>query len=463
MKRPLRRLAMIRLWLIPGMRVKRHVAVAAIGTLILIVGVLTVGLWIFDAQRQVIAEPIEEVLVSDWWRNLGWLMALLVMLLGVILLIVAIGRLNRSLLSNWTSHSKDAALVISQRLTLSRGPRIVAIGGGTGLSNLLRGLRYHTSNVTAVVTVSDDGGSSGRLRTAFNMPAPGDLSDCLAALSDNELEVSRLLQYRFHRGGELEGHTFGNLLITTLTEVEGDFARAIRVLNNLLNLTGSVFPITPEPIALTVRKCSGEVVSGESHVRERPGAIERVMIEPTHPSVTPEVIQRILDADVVVLGPGSLFTSTIPPLLVPAANRALMQTNAKLIYICNIMTEAGETDNFSAFDHVAAIGNHLGRHPEVVLVNHTPVDEQRLQRYLMERAEAVRIDLERFAEHDITVMQLPLLSHGPHAQHDSRLIADTICSLAKDHLRLSLATTRKGTLHDSTRHPGLTHPARPRK
>jgi uncharacterized cofD-like protein len=445
------------------MRVKRHVAVAVIGTLILIIGVLTVGLWLFDAQRQVIAEPIEEVLVSDWWRNWGWALALLVVLLGVTLLIVAIGRLNRSLLSNWTTHSQDAAVVISQRLTLSRGPRIVAIGGGTGLSNLLRGLRQHTSNITAVVTVSDDGGSSGRLRSAFNMPAPGDLSDCLAALSDNELEVSRLLQYRFHRGGELEGHTFGNLLITTLTEVEGDFARAIRVLNNLLNLTGSVFPITPEPISLAVRKRCGELVTGESHVRERPGAIERVMIEPSHPSVTPEVVQRILDADAVVLGPGSLFTSTIPPLLVPAASQTLMKTRARLIYICNIMTEAGETDNFSAFDHVAAIQAHLGRYPEVVLVNHTPVDEQRLQRYLMERAEVVQLDLERFAEHDITVMQLPLLSHGPHAQHDSQLVADTICTLAKDHLHYATEANRRGTHHDSTRHSGFTHPARPRK
>lgn len=456
------RLSSIRLWLIPGMRVKRHVALATAGTLILILGVLAIGLWLFDAQRQVIAEPIEGVLVSGWWRRWGWAVAGLVMLGGVSLLIIAIGRLNRSLLSNWTTHSHDAALIISQRLTLSRGPHVVAIGGGTGLSNLLRGLRQHTSNLTAVVTVSDDGGSSGRLRNAFNMPAPGDLSDCLAALSDNELEVSRLLQYRFHRGGELEGHTFGNLLITTLTEVEGDFARAIRVLNSLLNLTGAVFPITPEPIALSARKRDGRLIHGESQVRAYPGAIERVMIEPSCPSVTPEVVQRIYAADVVVLGPGSLFTSTIPPLLVPAARQALTHTRARLIYVCNIMTEAGETDGFSAFDHVAAIAAHLGRYPEVVLVNHTPVDAARLARYHREGAEVVRLDLERFRAQRITVLQLPLLGGGPHAQHDSQLVASTICQLAKNARHRTTDAAREGS-HDSTGHLGATDAARPSK
>ena len=208
----MRQLSVMRLWLTPGMGVKRHVALAAVGTLLLVLGVVAGALWVLDdigGSRQAISQPIEDLLVGSPWRTYGGWLALVTVLLGMVLAVIAIGRLNRSLLSNWMPQPRDAALVLHRRLSLAKGAKIVAIGGGTGLSNLLRGLRHYSSNLTAVVTVSDDGGSSGRLRSAFDMPAPGDLSDCLAALSDNELEVSRLLQYRFDRGGELSGHTFG--------------------------------------------------------------------------------------------------------------------------------------------------------------------------------------------------------------------------------------------------------------
>jgi hypothetical protein len=235
---------MMRLWLTPGMGVKRHVSLAVVGTLILILGVISAVLWFVRGNRQAFSQFFEDILVGDTWQNYGGWISLFLALLGIMTAVAAVARLNRSLLSNWMSRPREAAIVLHERLTLSKGPRIVAIGGGTGLSNLLRGLRHHTSNITGVVTVSDDGGSSGRLRTAFNMPAPGDLSDCLAALSDNESEVSRLLEYRFERGNELKGHTFGNLMITTLTEVEGDFGKAIQTLNRILNLTGAVYPVT---------------------------------------------------------------------------------------------------------------------------------------------------------------------------------------------------------------------------
>lgn len=419
----LRQLSTMYLWLTPGMGVKRHVALAVAGTLLLIVGVVAGALWALAGNRQALSQPIENVLVSSLWQSFGGWLALLGALLGVTLAVVAIGRLNRSLLSNWMARPRDAAVVLHKRLSLAKGPHIVAIGGGTGLSTLLRGLRHITSNLTAVVTVSDDGGSSGRLRTAFNMPAPGDLSDCLAALSDNELEVSRLLQYRFQRGDELAGHTFGNLFITTLTEVEGDFGRAIRVLNSLLNLTGSVYPVSPEPIALTVVKTSGERVTGESKVRTVGGAIAQAMIEPANPEVTPEVVGSLLNAQLVVLGPGSLFTSTLPPLLVPGVRRALLQTKARIIYICNIMTEAGETDGFSTFDHVRVLYEALGRYPDTVVVNSSPVDAARRESYALEGAAVVSFDPVRFEGSGIEIVTLPLLSDGPHAQHDAARLA----------------------------------------
>lgn len=427
-----RQLSVMRLWLTPGMGVKRHVALATAGTLILVLGVVGGMLWLLAGERDLISDPIETVLVSDLWSRFGIWLALALVLLGVNLAVVAIGRLNRSLLSNWMPRPREAAVVLHKRLSLARGPRIVAIGGGTGLSTLLRGLRHFTSNLTAVVTVSDDGGSSGRLRSAFDMPAPGDLSDCLAALSDNEVEASRLLQYRFSRGNELMGHTFGNLLITTLTEVEGDLAKAIRVLNAFLNLTGAVYPVSPDSISLTVTKSSGLLVQGESKVREVPGAIRRVAIEPSQPQVTPEVIRALLHAEVVVLGPGSLFTSTLPPLLVPAVRRSLAQTPARLAYICNIMTEAGETDGFSAFDHVEAIYQHLGRYPDQVLFNATPVDAERLENYRREGAEVVTLEPEPFAKRGIEVVELPLLGEGPHAQHDAVALAKWLCEHARE-------------------------------
>jgi uncharacterized cofD-like protein len=421
----------MRLWLTPGMGVKRHVSLAIVGTLLLILGVISIVLWFVRGNRQAFSQFFEEILVGDTWQNYGGWISLFLALVGIMTAIAAVARLNRSLLSNWMPRPREAALVLHERLTLSKGPRIVAIGGGSGLSNLLRGLRHHTSNITGVVTVSDDGGSSGRLRSAFNMPAPGDLSDCLAALSDNESEVSRLLEYRFARGNELMGHTFGNLMITTLTEVEGDFGKAIQTLNRILNLTGAVYPVTPEAVALTAYKTNGEKVQGESNVRSVPGAVQKVTIEPAQPSPTPEVIQDILGADMVVLGPGSLFTSTLPPLLIPATRRALNATQATLVYVCNIMTEAGETDGFDAFDHVKAIFHHLGRYPDIVIVNSTPVDETRLIRYREENAELVTVNEAAFTRPGIRLERLPLLGRGQHAQHDSLKLAQELVALAK--------------------------------
>ena len=427
----LRRLSNARYWLTPGMGVKRHVFVAALGTLLLVVGVIGAVLWIRQADDYLIFGALEQRLASRMWETWGGWLSLLMLLIGLSVAVWAVGRLNRSLLSNWMPRPRDAAVLLHQRISLAKGPRIVAIGGGTGLSNLLRGLRDYTSNITAVVSVSDDGGSSGRLRDAFGIPAPGDLTDCLAALSDNESQVSRLLEYRFERGDELTGHTFGNLFITTLTEVEGDFARAIRVLNALLNLCGAVYPITTDATSLRVLKRSGEEVVGESKVSEVPGPVKRVSLEPPDPAIVPDVAQALATADLIVLGPGSLFTSTLPPLLVPGARQALLDTQAPIVYICNVMTEPGETDGFSAWDHVAAIHEHLGRYPDQVLLNGSAVDKPRRQRYAALGAEVIRADTEHFKRAGVEVSTLDLLGSGPQAQHDTARLAAWLNSFAR--------------------------------
>ena len=412
-----------RYWLVPGMGVKRHVTWAVIGASVALVGTTGLTLWLLDDRRAALSAPIEDLLVSEPWVRAGGWIAGAVVVLGIGLAVAAIGRLNRSLLSNWLDRPQEAAQLLHRRLTLARGPRIVAIGGGTGLSLLLRGLREHTSNLTAVVAVTDDGGSSGRLRAAFGMPAPGDLSDCLAALSVDEASLGRLLQYRFSRGGELQGHTFGNLLITTLSEVEHDFGDALRVMQRLLDLNGAVWPATAQAVTLRVEKTDGVVLEGESVLAAHPGPAARVSLNPTDPEALPEVVAALAHADLVVLGPGSLFTSTLPPVLVPAVGAALRASPATLVQVVNIMTEAGETDGFDAWDHVAAVERHVGRRPDLVVLNATPVDPERTAAYRSEAAEVVVVDRERFRAAGVALVAWPLLGPGPHAQHDAPALA----------------------------------------
>ena len=433
----------LRLWLAPGMGVKRHVAVAVGGGLLLVTGVMLVILWAFAGDRELLSDPIENILVSDSWELWGVWIAVLLIVSGIIVLTVAIARLNRSLLSHWLDRPSDAAEVLFQELQLSKGPRIVALGGGTGLSMLLRGLRAHTSNITAVVSVADDGGSSGRLRQAFDMPAPGDLSDCLAALSDRDQELGKLLQFRFARGMELEGHTFGNLLITTLTEVQGDFGQAIDSLNSLLDLKGRVYPATTKPVALVATKPDGQEVRGESSFRGIPGRVDTVRIEPADVSALPRVAAQIASADTIVLGPGSLFTSTIPPLLVPEISEALRNARGSIVYVCNIMTEAGETDGMTAFEHVAALHAHVGIWPHVVVVNGQPLDEARRIAYELENAEAVRFAPGDFEKNGVRYVLLDLIAAGEQAYHDSDVLAEWLLAYARQQQSEGWARARK--------------------
>ncbi len=431
-----------RLWLVPGMGVKRHVALAVLGALVMVAGVIGGVLWWFNERRETLADPIETVLVSAPWQVWGGWVSLVLVVIGVAVATAAVGRLNRSLLSNWMPRPQDAAELLHKRVLLGRGPRIVILGGGTGTSNLLRGLREHTSNLTAIVAVSDDGGSSGRLRKAFDMPAPGDLTDCLAALSSDESSLSRLLQHRFERGEELQGHTFGNLLITTLREHEGDFGQALRVLNELLDLSGSVYPATAEPVTLEVTKRDGRVVKGESAVREVTGPVASVALTPAAPRTLPEVEMALLRADLIVLGPGSLYTSTIPPLLVPGVRAAMERSSAGLVYVANIMTEAGETDGLDAYDHVEALMQHGSRCPDVVICNDAPLDDQRLRSYAAEGAEVVAVARERFEAAGVPVECLPLLVEGRLAQHDSARLATALVRTARLYRRQPVSESR---------------------
>jgi len=253
-------------------------------------------------------------------------------------------------------------------------PRIVAIGGGHGLATLLRGVKKYTSEITAIVTVADDGGSSGRLRRALGVLPPGDFRNCLAALADDEALITQLFQYRFGDGGELNGHSFGNLFITAMTEITGSFERAILESGRVLAIRGRVLPSTLRDVTL-LADLSLEAehvnrVAGESSISKAGGVIRRVYLEPDDAPAYPEAVHEILEADMVVAGPGSLYTSVLPNLLVPDIARAVAASRAIKVYVCNVATQRGETEGYTAADHVAALEAHVGSGLfPIVLVN----------------------------------------------------------------------------------------------
>lgn len=361
----------LRRWLLPGIGIKRWLGVVFVGLFVLALAVAHVV-------RQVTAEvhPVGvagAVLDAVTLQFLPYaLRGLIVGTLGVVLVGVGGVRLIRAVTEPLRATDEEESLgeVIYRKRFLARGPRIVAIGGGTGLSALLRGLKEHTGNITAIVTVADDGGSSGTLRDELGIPAVGDIRNCIAALADAEPLMRDFLGYRFPDGsktdgtpvetepGKLGGHAIGNLLIAALTAVEGgDFEAAVRRMNRVLAVRGQVLPVSPRPITLHARTRNGIVVSGQSNVMKTPG-IERVWITPSEVKPSAEALAAIAEADLIVLGPGSLFTSLLPVLLVPEIRAALTASNALRLYICNVATQAGETAGYDLADHVEALIGH---------------------------------------------------------------------------------------------------------
>jgi uncharacterized cofD-like protein len=351
-------------WLIPGMGVKRWLLLLFGGITIVSLGV---GYLLVDVYRTWAFPSVVYYLTLQFipraWRGLLFGAA------GIAAIVFAVLQLNRSLLSAFRSPGQsNLADIIYNHRHRSRGPKVVAIGGGTGLSALLRGLKEHTENITAIVTVADDGGSSGRLRRDLGLLPPGDFRACIAALADDESLTARLFQYRFGEGKGLNGHSFGNLFIAAMAAVTGNFERAILESSRVLNIHGRIVPSTLEDVTLWAElRDDGEElegagrVQGESQIAKAARPVERVFLEPDKVPGYPGAIKAILDADIIAAGPGSLFTSVLPNLLVPGIASALRASPAVKVYISNIATEEGETDHFSLDDHLRAIEEHVGQ------------------------------------------------------------------------------------------------------
>lgn len=282
---------------------------------------------------------------------------------GLVIMLISLYKLYKSIAPLLLSSSRLDILTetIYKRRSLSRGPKIVAIGGGTGLSTLLSGIKSYSDNLTAMITVADDGGSSGRLRRELGILPPGDFRNCLVAMSDSETLVRDLFQYRFDQGDGLEGHSFGNLFIAAMAEVTGSFEKALIESSQVLAVHGRTLPVTLSQISLSAQLLDGTVVNGETTITERGGSIDQILISPQDAEAYPVALEAISNADILVIGPGSLYTSIIPNLLVNGVAKTIRESNATKIYVCNVATQMGETDGYSASDHLEALQKHTFR------------------------------------------------------------------------------------------------------
>lgn len=361
-------------WLVPGLGVKRWLLLVLLGITLIGVGL---AILILDIYR---TAP------DTWWLPIistaslrflpRFLRAVIFGSLGFAMIIAGIWGINRSLMAPFLKPGSRVVDALEGHRRRGRGPRIVVIGGGHGLANLLRGLKEYSRRITAIVTVADDGGSSGRLRRSLGILPPGDIRNCLAALSNDEAMLTQLFQYRFPSGSSgLDGHSFGNLFISALSEITGSFEEAVAESGRVLSVSGRVLPSTLHNVQLVADVVLPHLVSevrvaGESQIPESNGKVRRVWLEPNTPPAFPQAIKAILAADAIIIGPGSLYTSLLPNLLVPDIADAIRSSRALKLYVCNVATQIGETDGYSCVDHLQAIEDHAGKGLfDIVLAN----------------------------------------------------------------------------------------------
>ena len=383
-------------WLYPGMKFKRWLLLFSVGVMLVSLGLALV----FNYKYLDLIEEAIFRAVYLWKGSYNYmfttLVGIAVVIVGIGLMLIATRFVIRSVIMVLLPDKSERLVdIIYEKRRLGKGPNIAVIGGGHGLSVLLRGIKAATSNVSAVVTVADDGGSSGRLREDLGIIPPGDLRNCLVALADTEPLMEKLFQYRFKGKSELAGHSFGNLFIAAMTEVTGDVETALRESSKVLAVKGEVLPASKEHVRLDAIMDDGSVVEGESHIPEVHKHIRRVKLFPQHVQPVQAALDALMHADAIILGPGSLYTSIMPNLLVDGVAETLRKSKAVKIYICNVMTQPGETDGYTASMHAKAILDHGGQGViDYMLVNNAPISKEMQAYYAKEGAYPVEVDEE---------------------------------------------------------------------
>lgn len=421
-------------WLYPGMRVKRWLMLVPVGVTIVIAGVvLLLNMHIIDLLGTVGTEAFRRFGLRLDKPAVQIPIGIAMVVVGLVVVLVSLRQVVRSITSVVSPEAQGKlADVIYQRRYLSQGHRIVVIGGGTGLSTMLRGLKQYSSNIVAVVTVTDDGGSSGRLKEEMGILPPGDIRNCLVALADAEPTMTKLFQYRFSQANNsFEGHSFGNLLIAAMTQITGDFEKAIKETSHILAIRGLVLPATTDRVRLQAEFMDGSLIEGETNITKTPGAIKYMMLHPSNVNPLDETLRSIELADAIVLGPGSVFTSIVPNLLVNGISEAIERSEAVKIYVCNVMTQPGETDSFTAADHVRAIARHSEcRVFQHVLVNQERPTKELLEKYAQEGQYFVEPDIADIRDMGYRPIVGDYISQTDVVRHDPDKLAEAIIKLS---------------------------------
>ena len=412
-------------WLYPGMHLKRWLLLVFLGITILGLGA---AILLVDLYRRY----ADDIPVIFWLTGAGLdrqVRAIVVAIGGIAITVIGVWGLMRSVVSPFVTRGDSVLEVLYTKRYLARGPRIVAIGGGTGLSNLLRGLKGYSANITAIVAVADDGGSSGRLRNQLGIVPPGDIRNCIAALADAEPLMTQLMQYRFPPGSGLDDHAFGNLFIAAMTAITGDFEEAVRESNRVLAVRGQVLPATGVPLNLTASLASGKHVSGQAAISRSEEPITRVAIDPADVLANPEALERILEADLIVVGPGSLFSSVLPNLLINDIRDAIAAASGIRVYVCNVATQPGETGSFSASQHLEALADHVGEGLfDFALLN----DNREARRPEGWLGQPVLVDVRRLEGMPVTIVEEDLVDPINAHRHDPAKLAAALIRIQQE-------------------------------
>ena len=393
--------------------------------------------WIFLLILSVILTSMGSVFIIVEKNPDTRLGASLVIIAGIVGVITSVRKMVKTIVGVFLPDRESELVdIIYQKRYLERGSNVVVIGGGTGLSVLLHGLKDYTSNITAIVTVADDGGSSGKLREEFNVLPPGDIRSCLVALADAEPLMSKLFQFRFTEGEHLKGHSFGNLFITAMSKVTGDFEQAVRESSKVLAIRGKVIPSTLSKIMLVAEYQNGEVARGESNIPGKKTPIKKVFLEPKECEATGAALEAIREADIIILGPGSLYTSIIPNLLINGIYQEVSRSKVLKIYICNVMTQAGETDGYKASDHIKAIVHHTTTDIiNTCIINTAGVPGGLLEKYKEERSGPVEPDRDKIRKMGYKVIGANVIDAKDVVRHDPHKLSRIIMNLIGEYTR----------------------------
>ncbi|MEM7590230.1 MAG: gluconeogenesis factor YvcK family protein [Cyanobacteria bacterium P01_A01_bin.83] len=412
-------------WLSPGLFIKRWLLLSASGFLLVIVGTAIwsklTPIYRLLSLTALFLEFLTTVVPS-------YVSGPIVLIVGIFLIYWGQSRTMGSI-TDVLGVDKDKKLVdmLLDRRRLNRGAKIVVVGGGTGLSTLLRGLKEYSSNITAIVTVADDGGSSGRLRREIGVLPPGDIRNCLAALADEEELLTELFQYRFQAGDGLVGHSFGNLFLTVMSEITGDLEQAATASSKVLAISGKVLPSTLSDVSLWAEMEDGRLIEGESNIPQAKGKIKNIGCIPANPPALPTAVKAIQEAEYIIIGPGSLYTSIIPNLLVPEIRDAIASSEVPRIYICNIMTQPGETEGYSVADHIREIDRVSKRKLfDAVLVHRKPPSPRSLEHYALENSHPVELDRQEIARLHRRIVMANVMEEDlvtGHVRHSSSQLA----------------------------------------